>query len=106
MPGTRVSRTPTGLSSTEGVLPLNNNSVTMRTSQERFEICSNAETAEASRAPMKKKKRTHPKPGSVQGAAWVESLPLQAAALALLVLAAYWNSLDGGFHFDDQGIFL
>jgi tetratricopeptide (TPR) repeat protein len=31
---------------------------------------------------------------------------MQVTSLLLLVTVAYWNSLDGGFHFDDQGIFL
>lgn len=31
-----------------------------------------------------------------------ECLPLQVTALLLLVLVAYWNSLDGSFHFDDK----
>lgn len=33
-------------------------------------------------------------------------MPVQIAALLILVWAAYWNSLSGGFHFDDQAIFL
>jgi tetratricopeptide (TPR) repeat protein len=47
---------------------------------------------------MRKKKRIHAKPRDL--------LPLQLTAVLLLVAAAFWNSLDGGFHFDDQGIFL
>lgn len=55
---------------------------------------------------MKKKKLRHLKPAPSQRINLVESLPLQVAALALFVWVAYWNSLGGGFHFDDQGIFL
>src|SRR6266478_7438822 len=36
----------------------------------------------------------------------MESMPVQVTALVVLVFVAYWNSLGGGFHFDDQGIFL
>jgi hypothetical protein len=32
--------------------------------------------------------------------------PLQVISLAVLTLAAYWNTLNGGFYFDDQGVFL
>jgi len=34
------------------------------------------------------------------------ALPLQVISLVVLTLCAYWNALDNGFHFDDQGIFL
>jgi protein O-mannosyl-transferase len=34
------------------------------------------------------------------------SLPLQVISLVVLMLGAYWNALDDGFHFDDKGIFL
>ncbi len=45
------------------------------------------------------KKAAPEKPGRA------ESLPWQAAALLLLALIAYWNSLDGSFHFDDFVLF-
>ncbi len=47
-----------------------------------------------------------PKPIIVPSSPWFTTVPAQMAALALLVLGAYWNSLGGGFHFDDEGIFL
>src|SRR5690242_5939113 len=55
---------------------------------------------------MSRKKRRAPKAVTVARPQWWQSVPLQAAALALLVFLAYWNALDGGFHFDDQAIFL
>jgi len=51
-------------------------------------------------------KPSHAKPQPPQNSAWTPGTPLQAMALTVLVFMAYWNSLDGGFHFDDQGIFL
>ena len=51
------------------------------------------------------KKKTKPSlaPILAWGKAWGKrhSLEIQAAALALLALAAYWNSLTSSFHFDD-----
>jgi Tfp pilus assembly protein PilF len=58
------------------------------------------------RAAMRRKKRLVSKPDPVQAATWAENSPVQLFALVLIVFGAYWNSLDGGFHFDDQGIFL
>jgi hypothetical protein len=55
---------------------------------------------------MRRKKRLISKPDPVQSSTWAENIPIQLFALVLIVFVAYWNSLDGGFHFDDQGIFL
>jgi len=35
---------------------------------------------------------------------WHAAFPWQAAAVCLLVLIAYWNSLEGSFHFDDWSL--
>jgi Flp pilus assembly protein TadD len=55
---------------------------------------------------MKKKKLPHPATPAAQASGCLESTPLQVVALVLIVWVAFWNSLGGGFHFDDQGIFL
>lgn len=55
---------------------------------------------------MKKRKPAKSKPAPAHGTLWVTNFPTQASILVLLVWVAYWNSLGGGFHFDDQAIFL
>ena len=59
---------------------------------------------------MTKKKliRTHSRTDSPQqpGSRRVDSLLLQVTVLVLLVLLSFRNSLEGSFHFDDQGMLL
>ena len=43
-------------------------------------------------------------PEPVGSAPWHAAFPWQAAAVCLLVLIAYWNSLEGSFHFDDWSL--
>ena len=43
-------------------------------------------------------------PEPVDQSPWYAAFPWQAAALCLLVLIAYWNSLEGSFHFDDWSL--
>jgi tetratricopeptide (TPR) repeat protein len=53
--------------------------------------------------PRRPKKPIRPVPSRLEDL-W--TTPLQAISLVVLTLAAYWNALDGAFHFDDQGLFL
>jgi len=55
---------------------------------------------------MKRKKGARSAGGQNEGYAPSDRITLPIVGLVTLVLVAYWNSLDGGFHFDDQGIFL
>jgi protein O-mannosyl-transferase len=59
-------------------------------------------TGDTKRNTVKKKARTI----AASRSAFSERLSTQVSILLSLVFVAYWNSLRGGFHFDDQGIFL
>jgi hypothetical protein len=48
---------------------------------------------------MSRKKRLISKPDPVQPSTWAD---VQLFALILMMFVGYWNSLDGGFHFDDH----
>jgi len=48
------------------------------------------------------RKASAPKPADQSR--WHAAFPWQAAAVCLLVLIAYWNSLEGSFHFDDWSL--
>jgi Flp pilus assembly protein TadD len=65
-----------------------------------------ARVANGGRGLVGRKKRIQAKPAAARPRAWTDNAALHGAAVALLALVAYWNSLGGGFHFDDAEIFL
>src|SRR5438128_611027 len=55
---------------------------------------------------MRTKKGADGRLYAAQSSWWLASIPLRIVALVLVVFVAYWNSLGGGFHFDDMGMLL